>query len=134
VRLNSLRNRFALALLAAAAAGGLLLMGLMRWLPASGWPRGLAILAVAVLIVALVLWLSTRVLAPLRRLVRSLEGAVLSYRDGDFSVSLAATRDDELGDLVSQHNAMPCASSASIWRSASCCSTPWCRTPPSRSC
>jgi two-component system nitrogen regulation sensor histidine kinase NtrY len=31
---------------------------------------------------------------------------VLSYRDGDFSVSIVATRDDELGDLVRQHNAL----------------------------
>jgi len=100
MRLNTLRLRLVLALLGAAAAGALLQAALHEWpLP---W-GGLMAAAAAVLPA---LWLATRLLAPLRRLVRSLEGAVLSYRDGDFSVSIAATRDDELGDLVRQHNAL----------------------------
>jgi nitrogen fixation/metabolism regulation signal transduction histidine kinase len=106
VRLNTLRNRFVLALLVAMAAGAAMHVGLMLWRPANGWTRSLAIAAGIVLPLLLALWFAGRLLAPLRRLVRSLEGAVLSYRDGDFSVSLAATSDDELGDLVAQHNAL----------------------------
>ena len=53
-----------------------------------------------------VLWVAARGLAPLRRVLRSLESAALSYRDGDFSVSVATGRDDELGELVRQHNAL----------------------------
>jgi nitrogen fixation/metabolism regulation signal transduction histidine kinase len=59
-----------------------------------------------VVAVLLALWLAERWMAPLRRLLRSLETAVLSYRDGDFSVSIAADHHDELGELVRQHNAL----------------------------
>ncbi|MFL6628939.1 MAG: sensor histidine kinase [Vitreoscilla sp.] len=44
------------------------------------------------------------VLAPLARLLRALEGGVLSYRDGDFSLSLAPGGHGELGELVRLHN------------------------------
>ena len=37
-------------------------------------------------------------------LLRALEGGVASYRDGDFSFSIATRRHDELGDLVRMHN------------------------------
>ncbi len=47
----------------------------------------------------LVLWC----LAPLRRVLRALEGAVLSYRDGDFNTTLAAEGQGELQALLSAH-------------------------------
>jgi two-component system, NtrC family, nitrogen regulation sensor histidine kinase NtrY len=50
------------------------------------------------------LWLARRSIAPVRRLLRALVGAVASYRDGDFSLSLVDDRADELGDLVRAHN------------------------------
>jgi nitrogen fixation/metabolism regulation signal transduction histidine kinase len=105
VRLNTLRLRVAAALLAAAAAGALL----GAWLAVRAAPAASAAwwaLPGAALLLAAALWASARLLAPLRRLVRALEGAVLSYRDGDFSTSLAAGADNELGDLVAQHNAL----------------------------
>src|ERR1044071_1941884 len=37
---------------------------------------------------------------------RALAGTVTSYRDGDFAFSLAWGRNDELGDLVTAHNAL----------------------------
>jgi nitrogen fixation/metabolism regulation signal transduction histidine kinase len=43
-------------------------------------------------------------LDPVSRLLRALEGAVASYRDGDFSFSIAANRRDELGKLIRMHN------------------------------
>jgi len=51
-----------------------------------------------------VMWISRRAVAPVRRLLRALAGAVASYRDGDFSLSLAVDRNDELGELVQAHN------------------------------
>jgi two-component system nitrogen regulation sensor histidine kinase NtrY len=39
-------------------------------------------------------------------LLRALEGAVASYRDGDFSFSIAIDRRDELGELIRMHNAL----------------------------
>ena len=48
----------------------------------------------------LIAWL----LAPLRRTLRALQGAVLSYRDGDYSMSIAAdAQADELGELLRLH-------------------------------
>jgi len=47
----------------------------------------------------LVLWC----LAPLRRVLRALEGAVLSYRDGDFNTTLAAEGQGELQALLTAH-------------------------------
>ena len=58
------------------------------------------------MLLPLAFWLAGRVLAPLSRLLRALEGAVVSYRDGDFSLSIAINRRDELGELVRMHNAL----------------------------
>ena len=40
----------------------------------------------------------------IRRLLRALQGAVASYRDGDFSISTAEDGGDELSELVELHN------------------------------
>jgi nitrogen fixation/metabolism regulation signal transduction histidine kinase len=120
VRINTLRFRLAAALLLAASAGALLHAVVSDWprwqawlsnggrAPWAAWvPGGTAIVVTAVVVaVLLALWLAERWMAPLRRLLRSLETAVLSYRDGDFSVSIAADHHDELGELVRQHNAL----------------------------
>lgn len=45
-------------------------------------------------------------LAPLLTLIRATSGTVLSYKDGDFSMSLYWSRQDELADLVVAHNAL----------------------------
>jgi len=120
VRINTLRFRLAAALLLAASAGALLHAVVSDWprwqawlsdggrAPWAAWvPGGTAIVVTAVVVAVLIaLWLAERWMAPLRRLLRSLETAVLSYRDGDFSVSIAADHHDELGELVRQHNAL----------------------------
>lgn len=54
----------------------------------------------------LVVGLAGRLVEPFTRLLRALSGMVDSYRDGDFSISLAVDRNDELGDLVHAHNAL----------------------------
>ena len=51
-----------------------------------------------------VLWLSSRVMRPIQQMLRALSGTVASYREGDFSLSLVADRDDELGELMTAHN------------------------------
>ncbi|RQO63645.1 ATP-binding protein [Paucibacter sp. KBW04] len=87
----------------------------LRWAQAHwGWawaapaPWSLASLALSlVFVLPLLLILAARVMAPLLRLLRALEGAVLSYRDGDFSLSINATGPEargELGDLLRLHN------------------------------
>jgi nitrogen fixation/metabolism regulation signal transduction histidine kinase len=56
-----------------------------------------------------VLWVSARVLRPIQQMLRALSGTVASYREGDFSLSLVADRDDELGDLMTAHNDLAAA-------------------------
>jgi two-component system, NtrC family, nitrogen regulation sensor histidine kinase NtrY len=68
-----------------------------------GHPLG-ALAIVAIVLFVPLLWLARQVVAPVRRLLRALSGAVASYRDGDFSLSLAMDRGDELGELVAAHN------------------------------
>ena len=55
------------------------------------------------------LWLASRVLRPIEQLLRALTNTVASYREGDFSLSLVADRDDELGELMTAHNALAAA-------------------------
>jgi nitrogen fixation/metabolism regulation signal transduction histidine kinase len=122
-RLNSLQTRLALLLLAAAVIGALVYVGIVQWpLPQLvAWLRselaiplraptqlgryGGFVASVAVLL-PLAWWLAHRAMAPINKLLRALEGAVASYRDGDFSFSIAARRGDELGQLIRMHNAL----------------------------
>ncbi|MBS0486146.1 MAG: HAMP domain-containing protein [Proteobacteria bacterium] len=88
---------FAAAVLAAVLAGAL---G-ARW--GDGWLA--ALVAVAALALPLV-WIARTAIAPIRRLLRALSGSVASYRDGDYSLSLASRRGDEIGALIKAHNAL----------------------------
>ncbi|HEV7123084.1 MAG TPA: ATP-binding protein [Rhodanobacter sp.] len=130
-RLNSLRARLSLLLLAAGVAGAAIYAGVTQWplpqllaalhaqlvaktdalQPATAAPvppphldiyTALAIGFVLLLLAAV--WLAGRAMDPVSRLLRALEGAVASYRDGDFSFSIAASRRDELGQLIRMHN------------------------------
>jgi two-component system nitrogen regulation sensor histidine kinase NtrY len=64
--------------------------------------------AVAVLLLPSI-WLAARVMRPIRQMLRALSGTVASYQEGDFSISLAADRDDELGELMMAHNELAAA-------------------------
>lgn len=98
-QLLSLRARALLALALAAAVPPLVILGVRRL----GLDAGIA-LAVAVLVMLpLIGWLAAFWLAPLLRLTRALEGAVLSYRDGDFSLNLAPDGPRELMQLTALH-------------------------------
>jgi nitrogen fixation/metabolism regulation signal transduction histidine kinase len=83
---------------AAAVLGGMLGA---RW--GDGWLA--ALVAIAILTVPLVL-LARTAIHPIRRLLRALSGSVASYRDGDYSLSLASRRGDEIGALIQAHNAL----------------------------
>lgn len=129
-RLNSLRTRLSLLLLGSGVAGALIYAGVTQWplpqaliwlhtqltakvdvltpapkpapMPHLDIYSALAIGLVLLLLAAI--WLAGRAMAPVSRLLRALEGAVASYRDGDFSFSIAANRRDELGELIRMHN------------------------------
>jgi two-component system nitrogen regulation sensor histidine kinase NtrY len=56
-----------------------------------------------------IVWLAARVMRPIGQLLRALANTVASYREGDFSLSLVADRDDELGELMTAHNELAAA-------------------------
>jgi two-component system nitrogen regulation sensor histidine kinase NtrY len=66
----------------------------------------LALAAGASAAVVLSLLLTGRVIGSARRTLQALTDGIRSFRDGDFSLRLAATRGDELGDLVGLYNEM----------------------------
>jgi nitrogen fixation/metabolism regulation signal transduction histidine kinase len=55
---------------------------------------------------ALALWIARSAARPVRQMLRAMTGAVASYRDGEFNLSLAVSRRDELGELMAAHNAL----------------------------
>lgn len=100
MRRQSLQGKLAAVLGLAVAAGVALGVGLGRSLD-DPWSAG----AIALLILLpCTLWLARLLIEPVALLLRGLAGLVDSYRDGDFSISLATDRRDELGDLTAAHN------------------------------
>jgi nitrogen fixation/metabolism regulation signal transduction histidine kinase len=122
-RINSLQGRLTLLLIVAGLSGALIYVGvtqgplseLLKWMhndfklsvymPARMSFYG-GLLATLVVVMPFAFWLAGRAMAPVSRLLRALEGAVASYRDGDFSLSIAIDRRDELGELIRMHNAL----------------------------
>jgi two-component system, NtrC family, nitrogen regulation sensor histidine kinase NtrY len=118
MRVRSLEGRLSLLLAVAALLGALVYVGVTSWpLPQLlKWMHDSlslniktpgttgAIVVCAVILLPLCWWLGHVVMEPVKRLLRALEGAVASYRDGDFSISIALRRRDELGDLIRVHN------------------------------
>lgn len=117
---HSLQTRLALLLLAVVVLAGLLHAALVQWpLPSLlvllhrrlGWnvsaplPGSAAALGwTLLLLLPFVFALSAYATAPLQRLLRALQGAVLSYREGDFSMSIRAQGQGELGELLRLHS------------------------------
>jgi two-component system, NtrC family, nitrogen regulation sensor histidine kinase NtrY len=122
----SLEGRMALVVAASAILGALVFAGVAIWpFPqAVAWLDELAkhpgqpvvpgppeavdtrtALTICVLVlVPLSAWMAHILVEPIRRLLRALESAVASYRDGDYSMSIGTDRKDELGDLIRMHN------------------------------
>ena len=96
----SLKAKLALLLIFIVAATAALSAWATRWF---GNPLFTWLLILAVSLVP-VLWLSSRIMRPIQQMLRALSGTVASYREGDFSLSLVADRDDELGELMTAHN------------------------------
>jgi len=101
----SLKAKLALLLIVIVAVTAAVSAWTARWFgnPLFGW---LLILAASLLPV---LWLSSRIMRPIQQMLRALSGTVASYREGDFSLSLVADRDDELGELMTAHNELAAA-------------------------
>jgi two-component system, NtrC family, nitrogen regulation sensor histidine kinase NtrY len=66
----------------------------------------LAFAAVVAAGLLLALWIAKRAARPVSQLLRAMMGAVASYRDGEFNLSLAVKSRDELGELTAAHNAL----------------------------
>jgi nitrogen fixation/metabolism regulation signal transduction histidine kinase len=101
------RRYFSLVGPYAALAGALVLVVVVATVLLGEWFEDTPVLvgALALLLgLPLSLWLVRRQFRPMLSLFRALAGTVSSYRDGDFSFSLAWPHRDELGELVDAHN------------------------------
>ena len=65
------------------------------------WP---AIVMSLVVLIPLCLIISARFFAPVLNLINALRDSTDNIKDHDFSVTIASSRKDELGELVKQHN------------------------------
>ena len=74
------------------------------WLTSVFEQPWLAFTVVVVAGLGLTLWAAKRAARPVRRMLRAMMGAVASYRDGEFNLSLAVSSRDELGKLMAAHN------------------------------
>jgi two-component system, NtrC family, nitrogen regulation sensor histidine kinase NtrY len=101
----SLRGKLAFLLIVIVGVTAAVSMVAAQWFSDAllGW---LVVVGAALLPV---LWLSSRVMRPIQQMLRALSGTVASYREGDFSLSLVADRDDELGELMTAHNELAAA-------------------------
>jgi two-component system, NtrC family, nitrogen regulation sensor histidine kinase NtrY len=102
----SLEGKLTLLLLLAMSSGAAVATWIMSALRSGSLalPVLLALLIALVPGVLLAMWLARWAATPVRRLLRAMVGAVASYRDGDFSLSLTVDRRDELGQLTQAHN------------------------------
>jgi nitrogen fixation/metabolism regulation signal transduction histidine kinase len=101
------RRYFSLVGPYAALAGVLVLVVVVGTVLLGEWFKDTPVLAGALALLLglpLALWLVRRQFRPMLSLFRALAGTVSSYRDGDFSFSLAWPKHDELGELVDAHN------------------------------
>jgi two-component system, NtrC family, nitrogen regulation sensor histidine kinase NtrY len=118
--LHSLRARLTLLLMAAVLLAALVHTALTLWplpdllvlgakrlgwtwvapAPASAQALGLTL----ALLLPLCAALAHAATAPLRALLRALQGAVLSYHEGDFSMSIAAQGGGDFGELLRLHS------------------------------
>jgi two-component system nitrogen regulation sensor histidine kinase NtrY len=101
----SLRAKLAAVLLAVVAVAA----ALAAWLAHALGGAALAWCVVLAAAIVPVYWLAARVMQPIEQMLRALSSTVASYREGDFSLSLVADRDDELGELIAAHNELAAA-------------------------
>ncbi|WP_299698366.1 ATP-binding protein [Hydrocarboniphaga sp.] len=92
-----------LAVCSLLAVGGALLGIVLARYVADGV---LAALIAALIVLPVTTLVVRKFMAPVSRHLRALVDGVSSLRDGDFSVSLAVTRSDELGELASVYNSV----------------------------
>ena len=101
MRVFSLAGKLALLLWLSALAGAAVVV-MLESLLAPSW----ALAGAVALLLPLLLWIASAVMQPFRRLLRALDSAIASYRDGDFSFGIALRRRDEMGALIEAHNAL----------------------------
>src|SRR5262245_47084626 len=101
-RRPGLARTLTLIALAQAVVAGAAALGAAQLL-ARPWQIGLAVAVVSALFA---LWSTGGTLASVSRTLQALTDGVRSFRDTDFSMRLAPTRNDELGELIALYNQM----------------------------
>ena len=96
----SLEGKLAALLAVAVVAGCVVTAAIAYWLSSPWYAAGAAILVLSLPLMTI----ARATIQPLQSLLRALSSGVSRYRDGDFSTSLAESRDDDFGDLIAAHN------------------------------
>jgi two-component system, NtrC family, nitrogen regulation sensor histidine kinase NtrY len=96
----SIEGKLAALLIAAVVLAALA----AAWLTAFFEQPLLAFVVVVAVGLILTLWVARRAARPVSHMLRAMHGAVASYRDGEFNMSLAVNHRDELGELMAAHN------------------------------
>src|SRR5580698_1300015 len=91
---------------AAALAASALLAAVLTAVGAHFLPAPLALFAALLVTAPCVLWLARRLTRPWTRVMRAVCDGIVSLRDHDFSVSVAATGDEELRALTGAYNSL----------------------------
>lgn len=100
MRILSLEGKLAALLVASVTLGAGVAVLADALLPTTELAFSVALLVV----VPVAVLTARRLMRPVSELVRTLTGAVASFRDGDFSFSIHVGRRDEIGELVMAHN------------------------------
>lgn len=100
MRFLSLQGKLTLVLALVAAAAACAALLLQRWFG----DAGLSLLLLALLLALALPLLARALTARSTALFRALAGSVTSFKDGDFSFSIATDQRDELAELIQAHN------------------------------
>jgi two-component system nitrogen regulation sensor histidine kinase NtrY len=101
-RVFSLQGKFTFLLLAVVISSNVIAVGAALYF--KFW--GLAVSISLMITIAITLFVVRSYFGPIEEILQALRGGVASFKDHDYSVSIARTRDDELGELITVYNGL----------------------------
>ena len=101
-RVFSLQGKFTFLLLAVVISSNVIAVSAALYF--KFW--GLAVSISLMITIAITIFVVRSYFGPIEEILQALRGGVASFKDHDYSVSIARTRDDELGELITVYNGL----------------------------
>ena len=101
-RVFSLQGKFTFLLLAVVISSNVIAVSTALYF--KFW--GLAVSISLMITIAITLFVVRSYFGPIEEILQALRSGVASFKDHDYSVSIARTRDDELGELITVYNGL----------------------------